>query len=120
LNQPPGAHNSTVHTGTSLALQTFCVFPHPPSHPPASPFPHSRRRYGGTFRIQFGQFFGLCPRGVFVNDPASVKHILQTGFQAGAYGKGPFFKIQYKVGQGRVCGYVCLCFLVTVCSGLCV
>jgi hypothetical protein len=35
--------------------------------------------------------------GVFVNDPASVKHILQTGFQSGAYGKGPFFKLQYKV-----------------------
>ena len=66
---------------------------------PGSPYPN---RYG-TFHIQFGQFFGLCPVGVFVNDPASVKHILQTGFQSGAYGKGPVFKLQYKVVCAR-CG----------------
>ncbi len=67
-----------------------------PSEFPA-PCPALNPHRYGTFRIQFGQFFGLCPVGVFVNDPASVKHILQTGFQSGAYGKGPFFKLQYKV-----------------------
>lgn len=34
---------------------------------------------------------------VMINDPQLVRYILQAGFSAGKYGRGPFFSEQYFV-----------------------